>query len=313
MPPTSQGREGGVGAGRARVFGMRRIGAIFTPYSPPEALRDAAQAAEDSGVPELWLWEDCFRESAFAAASAALAWTTTLKVGIGVAPMPLRNVALTAMEIATVERLFPGRLIPGVGHGVLPWMAQVGARVASPLTLMREYVPALRSLLAGEEVSTAGRYVTLDQVRLDWPPAQAPAIVVAGEGPKTVRLTGEVGDGTVLPGGSNPERVARTLALALEGRADAGRGDAHELIVFVSAAFGGDAARAQLADDLVRWSGSVDPALMVVGDSAEVAAAIEPFYAAGATSVILQPREEETDLAGYMAGVGEVARLIGDR
>ena len=67
------------------------------------------------------------------------------------------------MEIATVERLFPGRLIPGVGHGVQPWMEQVGARVASPLTLMREYVPALRSLLAGEEVSTAGRYVSLDR------------------------------------------------------------------------------------------------------------------------------------------------------
>ena len=141
---------------------MRHIGAIFTPYSPPEALRDAAQAADESGVPQLWLWEDCFRESAFAAASAVLAWTTRLRVGIGVAPMPLRNVALTAMEIATVERLFPGRLIPGVGHGVLPWMEQVGARVASPLTLMREYVPALRSLLAGDEISAAGRYVTLD-------------------------------------------------------------------------------------------------------------------------------------------------------
>ena len=123
---------------------MRHVGAIFTPYSPPEALRAAAHAAEESGVPELWLWEDCFRESAFAAASAVLAWTTHLRVGIGVAPMPLRNVALTAMEIATLERLFPGRLIPGVGHGVLSWMGQVGARVASPLTLMREYVPALR-------------------------------------------------------------------------------------------------------------------------------------------------------------------------
>ena len=290
---------------------MRRVGAIFTPYSPPEALRDAAQAADGSGVPELWLWEDCFRESAFAAASAVLAWTTRLRVGIGVAPMPLRNVALTAMEIATVERLFPGRLIPGVGHGVLPWMAQVGARVASPLTLMREYVPALRSLLAGEEVSAEGRYVTLDHVRLDWPPAQAPGIVVAGEGPKTVRLTGGVGDGTVLPGGSNPDRVARTLALAVEGRADAGRDDSHELVVFVSAAFGGEAARAQLADDLVRWNGAVDPALMVVGDAAGVAEAIEPFFAAGATSVILQPREEETDLASFMAGTGEVARLVG--
>lgn len=113
---------------------MRRIGAIFTPYSPPEALRDAALSAEAEGVAELWLWEDCFRESAFAAASAVLAWTQGLRVGIGVAPIPLRNVASTAMEIATIERLFPGRLIPGVGHGVLSWMAQVGARAASPLT-----------------------------------------------------------------------------------------------------------------------------------------------------------------------------------
>ncbi len=289
---------------------MRRIGAIFTPFSPPEALRDAAQAADESGVPELWLWEDCFRESAFAAASAVLAWTARLRVGIGVAPMPLRNVALTAMEIATIERLFPGRLIPGVGHGVLPWMAQVGARAASPLTLMREYVPALRSLLAGDEVSTSGRYVTLDRVRLDWPPVTAPPVVVAGEGPKTVRLTGQVGDGTVLPATSSPERVARTLALALEGRADAGRDGAHELTVFVATAFGGDDARARLAGDLERMLGAVDPTLLVAGDAAGVAAAIEPFFAAGATSVILQPREEETDLAGFMGGAGEVAEII---
>ncbi|TPG19286.1 LLM class flavin-dependent oxidoreductase [Pedococcus bigeumensis] len=290
---------------------MGRVGAIFTPYSPPEALRDAARAADEAGLPELWLWEDCFRESAFATASAVLAWTTRLRVGIGVAPMPLRNVALTAMEIATVERLFPGRLIPGVGHGVVPWMEQVGARVASPLTLMHEYVPALRSLLAGDEVSTTGRYVSLDRVRLDWPPATAPAVMVAGEGPKTVRLTGEVGDGTVLPGGSNPDRVARTRELALEGRAAAGRDEAHELVVFVSAAFGGDAARAQLAGDLVRWTGSADPALMVVGETADVAAAIAPFFTAGATCVLLQPREGETDLASFMANVGVVNRLVG--
>jgi alkanesulfonate monooxygenase SsuD/methylene tetrahydromethanopterin reductase-like flavin-dependent oxidoreductase (luciferase family) len=290
---------------------MRRIGAIFTPYSPPEALRAAAVAAEESGVPELWLWEDCFRESAFATASAVLAWTSRLRVGIGVAPMPLRNVAVTAMEIATLERLFPGRLIPGVGHGVQSWMEQVGARAASPLTLMREYVPALRSLLAGEEVSVSGRYVSLDKVRLDWPPAQAPRIVAAGEGPKTVRLTGEVGDGTVLPGGSNPDRVAHTLAAALEGRSAAGREGEHELIVFVSAAFGGDEARDRLAQALTEWTGSVDPALMVAGSAAEVASSVEPFFAAGATSVILQPGEDEADLAGFMAGVGEVAQLVG--
>nr|BFF12161.1 hypothetical protein GCM10025699_34640 [Microbacterium flavescens] len=129
---------------------MARIGAIFNPYThTPDEFRDAVLVAEREGLPELWIWEDCFRTSAFATAAAALAWTERLRVGIGIAPMPLRNVAATAMEIATIERLFPGRLLPGVGHGILPWMGQVGARVASPLTLMGEYVPALRSLLAG--------------------------------------------------------------------------------------------------------------------------------------------------------------------
>jgi alkanesulfonate monooxygenase SsuD/methylene tetrahydromethanopterin reductase-like flavin-dependent oxidoreductase (luciferase family) len=261
--------------------------------------------------PSCGLWEDCFRESAFAAASAVLAWTTTLRVGIGVAPMPLRNVAITAMEIATIERLFPGRLIPGVGHGVLSWMAQVGARVSSPLTLMREYVPALRSLLAGDEVTVTGRYVALAAVRLDWPPAQAPAVVAAGEGPKTVRLTGQVADGTVLPGGSNPDKVARTLAMAREGRADAGRDGSHELVVFVAVAFGGAEARAALAADMQRYTGVVDESLLITGSPTDVATAIEPFFAAGATSVILQPREDETDLAGFMTAAGQVARLIG--
>jgi alkanesulfonate monooxygenase SsuD/methylene tetrahydromethanopterin reductase-like flavin-dependent oxidoreductase (luciferase family) len=188
-------------------------------------------------------------------------------------------------------------------------MGQVGARAASPLTLMREYVPALRALLAGQEVTTAGRYVSLDGVRLDWPPQVTPTVLVAGEGPKTVHLTGEVGDGTILPGGSTPERVTRTLALAREGRAAAGRDDAHELVVFVRAAFGSDAALDALVAELSAESGPVDPSLIVTGDPDAVAAAIEPFYAAGATSVILQPIVGEPDLAGFMRNVGHVARL----
>ena len=120
---------------------MRSLGVVFEPAFPPERLREVALSVEDAGVPQLWLWEDCFRESGIASAAAALAATTELTVAIGVLPMPLRNVALTAMELATLSRLFPGRIIGGVGHGVQSWMAQVGARHASPLTLMAEYLP----------------------------------------------------------------------------------------------------------------------------------------------------------------------------
>ena len=85
----------------------------------------------------------------YCAAAVALASSETLTVGLGVLPAPLRNVVTTAMEIATLEAMFPGRLRVGIGHGVQDWMRQAGAAVASPLTLMREYVTALSDLLAG--------------------------------------------------------------------------------------------------------------------------------------------------------------------
>src|SRR5689334_11253884 len=143
---------------------MTSIGITFPPDQAPERLREVALAAEAAGIDELWLWEDCFAESGIAPAAAVLAWTTRLRVGVGLLPVPLRNVALTAMEIATLARLFPGRVLPGIGHGVLDWMGQVGARAASPLTLLEEYGSALRRLLDGESVTVSGRYVSLEGV-----------------------------------------------------------------------------------------------------------------------------------------------------
>ena len=162
---------------------MVNLGVIFPPDLAPEQLRPVALAAEESGLDELWLWEDCFAESGIATAAAVLAWTERLRVGIGLLPVPLRNVALTAMELATLARLFPGRLVPGVGHGVLEWMGQVGARVPSPMTLLDEYATALRELLRGQTVSTSGRYVTLDAVGLAWPPQAVPPVLVGAVGP----------------------------------------------------------------------------------------------------------------------------------
>jgi len=290
---------------------MTRVGAIFSPYpNPPEAFRAAVDAAEEAGVPELWIWEDCFRQSAFATASAALAWTGRLRIGIGIAPMPLRNVAATAMEIATIERMFPGRLLPGVGHGVLPWMAQVGARAASPLTLMREYVSALRSLLAGEEVTVDGRYVTLDHVRLDWPPVAAPRVYCAAEGPKTLHLAGAVADGVLLNSGYAPDALSRSVEAVRAGQSQAGREDRFDVAAYVVAAFEPDAAARAAAEVEGTSSGSDPRAAVLAGAPDEVAVEIARFADAGIDDVVFLPPREEPDLAAYFRNVGEVARLI---
>ena len=198
---------------------MATLGLIFPPDQPPEHLLEVARAAELAGIPERWLWEDCFAESGIACAATVLAATTRLRVGIGLMPVPLRNVALTAMEIATLARLFPGRLLPGIGHGVLDWMGQAGVRAESPLTLLREYGTALRDLLDGAEVTTAGRYVQLDRVALRHPPTERVPLWLGGAGPKTIALAAEIGDGLVFDGG-----VAKLpAALELAQESDAAR------------------------------------------------------------------------------------------
>src|SRR3954469_6657833 len=111
-------------------------GVVFRPQQPPEALRAAVLAAEQAGVEELWLWEDCFLEGGLTTAAAALAWSSRITVGIGLLPVPFRNPALAAMELATRARMFPGRLAVALGHGVQDWMRQVGAAVDSPMTLL---------------------------------------------------------------------------------------------------------------------------------------------------------------------------------
>ncbi len=212
---------------------MTILGAIFPPSLPPEQLRSVAQTADKAGLEQLWLWEDCFKEGGIATAAAVLSWTERLTVGIGLLPVPLRNVALTAMELATIERMFPGRFVPGIGHGVLDWMGQVGARAASPMTLLREYTIALRGLLRGDTLTSAGRYVRLDNVALDWPPASPPPVLVGAIGQRTVALAGETSDGVIFTENTTPEMLRAAMPHFNAGRDTASRSDNQDVVVFM--------------------------------------------------------------------------------
>ena len=267
---------------------MTTLGVVFLPYLPPERLNAVAGAADAAGLDELWLWEDCFREGGISTVAVALAGTERLRVGIGLLPVPLRNVALMAMEAATLERMFPGRLSLGVGHGVQEWMEQVGARAESPMTLLREYVVALRALLRGERVSTEGRYVRLDDVGLDWPPAPPPPVFAGAIGPRSLRLAGEVADGTIITGGNSPGQVRKLREEVEEGRRSMGRNDPHEVVVFVHAATGPDAAR-RLETERGLWGFDSMDEISVSGDAAAVAEGVTRYVEAGADAVILQP------------------------
>jgi alkanesulfonate monooxygenase SsuD/methylene tetrahydromethanopterin reductase-like flavin-dependent oxidoreductase (luciferase family) len=192
---------------------MTSVGVVLRPQLPPEETRGVVVGAEAAGVDPLGLWAAGFREGGPTTAAAALAWSSRIRVGIGLLPVPLRNPAVAAMEIATLERMFPGRVTVALGHGVQEWMAQVGAAVRSPMTLLREHTTAVRDLLRGETVDVSGRYVRLDRVALDWPPAQPPTLLIGATGPRTVALAGELTDGVLLTAEADAAavRAAREL------------------------------------------------------------------------------------------------------
>jgi alkanesulfonate monooxygenase SsuD/methylene tetrahydromethanopterin reductase-like flavin-dependent oxidoreductase (luciferase family) len=282
---------------------------VVRPHVPPDQLLAIARAADEAGLEQLWLWEDSFFAGGMASAGAVLAATERIRVGVGVVPVPYRNVGLAAMEIAALDRMFPGRFIPGVGHGNQKWMAQAGATVSSPMTLLREHVTALRALLRGEKLTVSGRYVNLDEAALYWPPVTALPVLIGATGERSLRLSGEIADGTVLDAQYRPGDVRRIRALIEEGRVAAGRTDPHETVVFLTAATG-EGAESRLAQERLAWNHAPDSGIGIAGGAAVIAAEIDEFVAAGADSLIVVPVEDEPDLAGLARVLAQEVRPL---
>ena len=271
------------------------VGAICRPQVAPEEMLRAAVDADRAGLAQLWLWEDCFLEGGLTSAAAILAATDRIVVGIGLLPMPLRNVAITAMEVATLERMFPGRLRVAVGHGVQPWMEQVGARARSPLGLAREYLSALRRLLAGERVTVSGDYVTLDDVALGWPPLAPMPVLLGAIGPKSLALAGECADGVLLDADFTVAGAGASIEACLAARSAAGVGAPFETVLYQRFYRGEDAEAA-----LAREARTGDGQAGLSGGAADVAARVREMGAAGVQTVVLMPSAGETDPAGYL-------------
>ena len=229
---------------------MPALGVCFPREFPAADVVPAARTAERLGAADLWLVEDCFFTTAPALAAAALGATERINVGLGILPAVARNPAITAMELATLAGLAPGRLIGGIGHGVQDWMEQIGARRSSPLTALAEVLDAVRALLRGEQVTVTGREVRLHEVRLDHPPEPVPPVLAGVFGPKSLALAGQHADGLVLADWPVPDYVRSAGQLAAGG-------EGFQIAVFAPASIDTDRgqARARIAPELAEAIG----------------------------------------------------------
>ncbi|MFE6610674.1 LLM class flavin-dependent oxidoreductase [Amycolatopsis sp. NPDC057786] len=212
-----------------------RLGVLLGSATPPEQIGKQAAAAESAGFGELWLPEDYFFLGGVAGAALALGATSRIPVGIGVVSSVVRHPALLAMEIGTLARAHPGRLIPGIGHGVPGWTAQMGLTQRSPMSALRETLIGVRALLSGETVDDEGRFATFDGVALTHPVPERVPLFTGVLGDKGLDLTGKLADG-LLVSALAPVEYVRSARRKLDAAAlAAGRDERITISVLVAA------------------------------------------------------------------------------
>ncbi len=260
---------------------MSRFGAMLKREVPPSELIAHARRHQ-AHFDELWIVEDLPFAGGISQAAAVLASTEDVAVGHGIAPAPFRNSACLAMEWATLAEMFPDRFIAGLGHGVQSWMGDIGARPASPLTLLKETHEAVVGLLAGERVDMAGEYVTVSDRQLEFAPALPPAVSLGVLGPRSLELSGAIAAGTILPEGHGPEQVSAARVHIATGASRTGRKvEDHHLTVFASFHVGGpDTMAPRNPEAPTMWEA-------IGGDADTVATKLAGLVDAGVESIVL--------------------------
>lgn len=167
--------------------------------SYPNCWADAAFAEEHGFTTAGFADSPLLGGDAFICLALAAAETTRLRLGTFLAVPSNRSAATTAAAISTVNRIAPGRVFLGVGTGNTS-RATFGLRPLGSATLTR-FAADCRTLLAGREVAgpDAPPYRLAFAYDADFDPALDAdiPIYVAADGPKALRVAGEVGDGWV--------------------------------------------------------------------------------------------------------------------
>jgi 5,10-methylenetetrahydromethanopterin reductase len=185
---------------------------------------DLAKLAESVGFDVVWYCHDLFLRDAWITLTAVAAATTHVKIGTCIVNPFSESPAEIAMHATTLQEYSDGRFILGIGPGEPRFLEQINRRQARPLTGLREAVQLLRLLLGGNPAPFDGTVFDrwLSGARLPQPPTVPVPIYIGGQGPRAVRLMGELGDGA-LPLIFPPAHLPTVMSLIGEGAAASGR------------------------------------------------------------------------------------------
>src|SRR5712692_6115124 len=204
-----------------------------------DSWKDAA-FAESQGFSHAWLadtqmiWADVYQCLALCAVN-----TKTIKLGTNVTNPSSRIAPVTACNFATLNQLAPGRAIMGIGTGNTS--RRTIGMPAAKLAELRTHVEQCRGLLSGATVPYQEgerrrmiKFLNPDSGLINL--KNPVPIYVAGSGPKTLELAGEIGDGVILFGTVGDSLLGYTLSHIRRGAERAGK-RLEDLYILVLTAF----------------------------------------------------------------------------
>jgi probable F420-dependent oxidoreductase len=295
-----------------------RIGVMPGPWPAGPDGRDLfwrfVDLCERSDIDSVWFSE---RLSAplpvlepVTAMAAVAARTRRLKFGPSVLITPFRSPVLLARELAMIDYLSGGRMLPALGIGVEQEREFRAAGVPFKERGRRtdEAIAIMRRCWAEDEVTFTGEFWQLDRITVLPRPVQRPFPVwIGGNSEAAMRRAGRLGDGWI-PSFITPAHFAAGVSRTQAFAAEAGRevpADHFGALVYFCLDTDPERARATAQPFIPR--GRVDDAVLgactAFGPPALVIERLEQYVKGGGSKFILRPMCPPEMLLDQFAGL----------
>jgi probable F420-dependent oxidoreductase len=263
---------------------------------------------EELGFDSLWFSDRLISNTptlgSFAALAAVAARTEKLKFGSAVLVLPTRHPVEVAKEIATIDLLSDGRMLPAFGLGTEDDREYEAAGVAKAERAGRthEAIGLLRRLWTEDHITHRGRYYQLTDVSVTPKPVQRPCppIWFGGRSEPALNRVAKLGDGW-LASAITPAEVQAGISRVRAVATEAGRRiDDDHFGAIVSFRIGGSVAEAReaMVTGLTRPRPDVPvEEYCALGQPSDCIAKIRRYIDAGASKFVMRPacRPEELD------------------
>lgn len=238
--------------------------------------------------------------------------TTKLKFGMSVMVLPGRNPIVLAKELATLDRLSNGRLLPAFGLGVADPREQqaFGVERSERAAWFDESLQVLRAAWTGEPFTHHGARYHYDDLRvLPAPRQQRLDVWLGGIAPSELRRVGRLADGW-LPSFVTPDDAARGReAIEVTLREHDRTIDEDHYGALIPYAMGAvpDQVLAGLAK---RRPDLADPSELVPTGWDQLLATIDRFVAVGTTKFVVLPIVEPASADDWVAHLEAAAPIL---